>query len=261
MTTILAIESSCDETACAIIRNGNEILSNIVSSQINIHTLYGGVVPEVASRIHVENISTVVTEALAASGCSMDDIDAVAYTLGPGLIGSLHVGVMAAKTIAFAYHKPLVPVHHITGHIYANAFVTELKFPLMALVVSGGHTELVWMKNDYDFEVIGTTADDAIGEAYDKVARVLGLGYPGGPAIDKLAKEGHYNPDYKLPIKIFTDDYLPQTGELSRNWQRFDGESVSLFDEQKVFDRILAEGLFPEMANSFLVEMRKEELQ
>ena len=205
MTMILAIESSCDETACAVVRGGNEILSNIVSSQINTHTLYGGVVPEVASRIHVENISTVVTEALAASGCTMDEIDAVAYTLGPGLIGSLHVGVMAAKTIAFAYHKPLVPVHHITGHIYANAFVTDLRFPLMALVVSGGHTELVWMKNDYDFEVIGTTADDAIGEAYDKVARVLGLGYPGGPAIDKLAKEGHYNPDYKLPTPK-TDD-------------------------------------------------------
>ena len=190
MTTILAIESSCDETACAIVRNGNEILSNVVSSQINVHTLYGGVVPEVASRIHVENISAVICEALKESGLTMEDIDAIAYTQGPGLIGSLHVGVMAAKTVAFAFHKPLVPVHHITGHIFANAFVTELKFPLMALVVSGGHTELVWMADDYRFEVIGTTADDAIGEAYDKVARVLDLGYPGGPAIDKLAKEG-----------------------------------------------------------------------
>ncbi len=200
MTLILAIESSCDETACAIIRDGREILSNIVSSQINTHTLYGGVVPEVASRIHVENISTVICEALKESGVTMNEIDAVAYTLGPGLIGSLHVGVMAAKTIAFAFHKPLIPIHHITGHIYANAFVTDLKFPLMALVVSGGHTELVWMKDDYSFEVLGTTVDDAIGEAYDKVARVLGLGYPGGPAIDRLAKEGKADPLYRLPV-------------------------------------------------------------
>ncbi|MBO7703052.1 MAG: tRNA (adenosine(37)-N6)-threonylcarbamoyltransferase complex transferase subunit TsaD [Solobacterium sp.] len=200
MTLILAIESSCDETACAVIRNGNEILSDIVSSQINTHTLFGGVVPEVASRIHVENISAVIFEALKTSGVTMEDIDAVAYTQGPGLIGSLHVGVMAAKTIAFAYDKPLIPVHHITGHIYANAFVSELKFPLLALVVSGGHTELVRMRNDYDFEVLGTTVDDAIGEAYDKVARVLELGYPGGPAIDKLAKEGRASPDYRLPV-------------------------------------------------------------
>ena len=200
MTLILAIESSCDETACAVIRDGKEILSNIVSSQINTHTLYGGVVPEVASRIHVENISAVVCEAIRESGVTMDEIDAIAYTLGPGLIGSLHVGVMAAKTIAFAFHKPLIPIHHITGHIYANAFVRDLRFPLMALVVSGGHTELVWMKDDYSFSVLGTTVDDAIGEAYDKVARVLGLGYPGGPAIDRLAKEGKADPRYKLPV-------------------------------------------------------------
>ena len=207
MTLILAIESSCDETACALIRNGNEILSNVVSSQINTHTLYGGVVPEVASRIHVENISTVVTEAVKEAGVTMEEVDAVAYTQGPGLIGSLHVGVMAAKTIAFAYHKPLIPIHHITGHIFANAFVQELKFPLMALVVSGGHTELVWMKNDYDFEVSGTTVDDAIGEAYDKVARVLDLGYPGGPAIDKLAKEGGPDPLYRLPTPKTDNPY------------------------------------------------------
>lgn len=194
MITLLAIESSCDETACAIVRNGNEILSNIVSSQINIHTLYGGVVPEVASRIHVENISTVIDEALKKANITMDEVDGIAYTLGPGLIGSLHVGVQAAKTLAFLYKKPLIPINHMTGHIYANAFITDLKFPLLALVVSGGHTELVWMKNDWNFEVIGTTTDDAIGEAYDKVARVLDLGYPGGPVMDRLAKEGkeHY---------------------------------------------------------------------
>ena len=205
MTILMAIESSCDETACAVVKDGCEILSSIVSSQINVHTLYGGVVPEVASRIHVENISTVVCEALQQAKVTMDDIDAIAYTQGPGLIGSLHVGVQAAKAIAWAYHKPLVPVNHMTGHIYANRFVTELQWPLMALVISGGHTELVWMENDWDFKVIGTTRDDAIGEAYDKVARVLGLGYPGGPKIDKIAKEG--KPHYTLPTPKTASPY------------------------------------------------------
>ena len=205
MTKILAIESSCDETACAVVEDGSKILSNIVSSQINVHTQYGGVVPEVASRIHVENISTVVTEAMKKADVTMADIDAIAYTQGPGLIGSLHVGVQAAKTLAWQFHKPLVPIHHITGHIYANHFVSELEFPLMALVVSGGHTQLVWMANDWDFKVIGTTRDDAIGEAYDKVARVLGLGYPGGPVVDKMAKNGM--PHYKLPTPKTANPY------------------------------------------------------
>ncbi|MFV0550441.1 MAG: tRNA (adenosine(37)-N6)-threonylcarbamoyltransferase complex transferase subunit TsaD [Anaerorhabdus sp.] len=194
---ILAIESSCDETACSIVRNGNEILSNIVSSQINVHKKFGGVVPEVASRIHVENISVVIAEAMEQAKVTMDDIDAIAFTQGPGLIGSLHVGVQAAKTLAWMYNKPLIPLHHIIGHIYANGFVDELTFPLLALVVSGGHTELVFMKDEWSFDILGTTQDDAIGEAYDKVARVLGLPYPGGPAIDKLAKEG--NKHYGLP--------------------------------------------------------------
>ena len=202
---MLALESSCDETACAIVRNGREILSSKVSSQIDVHRKYGGVVPEVASRIHIENISIVIREALQEAGVTMDDIDAIAVTVGPGLVGSLHVGVMAAKTLAWAYGKPLVPVHHLTGHIYANAFVEELKFPLLALVVSGGHTELVIMKEDYDFEVIGSTQDDAVGEAYDKVARVLGLSYPGGPIVDKLAKQG--KPVYRLP-KVHTENPL-----------------------------------------------------
>ena len=199
MTMIMAIESSCDETACAIVKDGKEILSNIVSSQINVHTKFGGVVPEVASRIHVENISTVVTEALHQADLTMDDIDAIAFTQGPGLIGSLHVGVQAAKTLAWQYHKPLVPVNHMTGHIYANRFALDhdLKFPLLALVISGGHTQLVGMENEWDFKVIGTTQDDAIGEAYDKVSRVLGTGYPGGPIMDKMAKEG--KPHYTLP--------------------------------------------------------------
>ncbi|MDY5251793.1 MAG: tRNA (adenosine(37)-N6)-threonylcarbamoyltransferase complex transferase subunit TsaD [Erysipelotrichaceae bacterium] len=196
---ILAIESSCDETACAIVKDGNEILASIVSSQINIHKLYGGVVPEVASRIHVENISCVIMEALEKANVSMDDITAIAFTQGPGLIGSLHVGVQAAKTISWLYDKPLIPLHHIMGHIYANKFITEMKFPLLALVVSGGHTEIIYMKDEFSFDIIGTTQDDAIGEAYDKVARVLGLGYPGGPAIDKLAKEGTKHYDLPLP--------------------------------------------------------------
>ena len=199
MTMIMAIESSCDETACAIVKDGREILSNIVSSQINVHTQFDGVVPEVASRIHVENISTVITEALHQAKMTMDDIDAIAFTQGPGLIGSLHVGVQAAKTLAWQFHKPLVPVNHMTGHIYANRFALDhdLKFPLLALVISGGHTQLVWMENEWDFKVIGTTQDDAIGEAYDKVSRVLGTGYPGGPIMDKMAKEG--KPHYTLP--------------------------------------------------------------
>ena len=205
MTVLLAIESSCDETAAAVVKDGHEILSNIVSSQITVHTLYGGVVPEVASRIHVENISAVVTEALKQADTDMDGIDAVAFTQGPGLIGSLHVGVQAAKTIAWAFHKPLVPVNHMTGHIYANCFVAELRFPLMALVISGGHTELVWMQNEWDFKVLGTTMDDAIGEAYDKVARVLGLGYPGGPKIDRIAKEGSEH--YTLPTPKTVNPY------------------------------------------------------
>lgn len=194
---ILAIESSCDETACSIVKNGKDIMSNVVSSQIDVHTKYGGVVPEVASRIHIENISIVINEALEKADISIDEVDAIAVTQGPGLIGSLHVGVQAAKSIAWMFNKPLITVHHIAGHIYANNFIEELKFPLLALVVSGGHTELVLMKEHYDFTVLGQTQDDAIGEAYDKVARVLGLGYPGGPIIDKLAKKGSYS--YKLP--------------------------------------------------------------
>ena len=157
MTKLLAIESSCDETACAIVENGNTILSSVVSSQINVHTLYGGVVPEVASRIHVENISAVIKQALQDAQVSMDDIDGITYTLGPGLIGSLHVGVTAAKTLAYAFHKPLIPVNHMTGHIYANRFALDhdLQFPLLALVISGGHSQLVWMKDEYSFKFIG----------------------------------------------------------------------------------------------------------
>lgn len=195
--TILAIESSCDETAAAIVRNDTELLASIVATQIDVHKEFGGVVPEVASRIHVENISIVLEETLKKANMKMEDIDAIAVTNGPGLVGSLHVGVQAAKTLAWAYAKPLIPVHHIAGHIYANALIETLSFPLMALVVSGGHTELVYMKNEWSFEILGTTQDDAIGEAFDKVGRVLGLPYPGGVYVDKLAQKGEAI--YKLP--------------------------------------------------------------
>lgn len=194
---ICAFESSCDETAVAFIKNGNEVLSNVVSSQIDIHQRFKGVMPEIASRLHVEQISIVIKQAKEQAGVSWDDVDAIAFTQGPGLIGSLHTGALAAKSIAWYFNKPLLPIHHIIGHIYANAFVDELRFPLLALVVSGGHTELVYMKQHYDFQVLGATLDDAVGESYDKVARMLDLGYPGGPIIDKLAKDGKAN--YKLP--------------------------------------------------------------
>ncbi|MGG3234885.1 tRNA (adenosine(37)-N6)-threonylcarbamoyltransferase complex transferase subunit TsaD [Priestia flexa] len=187
---ILAIETSCDETAVAIIRGGTEIVANVVASQIESHKRFGGVVPEIASRHHVEQITIVIEEALHQSNMTFDDIDAIAVTEGPGLVGALLIGVNAAKALAFAHQKPLIPVHHIAGHIYANQLITPLKFPLLALVVSGGHTELVYMKEHVRFEVIGETRDDAAGEAYDKVARTLQLPYPGGPHIDRLAQEG-----------------------------------------------------------------------
>lgn len=194
---ILAVESSCDETAVAIIKNGTEIVCNIVASQIESHKRFGGVVPEVASRHHVESVTLVFEEALQEAKVTWDDIDAITVTEGPGLIGSLLIGLNAAKALAFTHSIPLVGVHHIAGHIYANQLVEPLEFPLLALVVSGGHTEIVYMKDHYQFEVIGETLDDAVGEAYDKVARTLNLPYPGGPHIDRLAASGEDT--YKLP--------------------------------------------------------------
>ena len=202
---ILAIESSCDETSVSIIKDGYEEIATIVLTQIDIHKLFGGVVPEVASRHHIENITIVLEEALKKANMTMDEIDATAVTYGPGLIGSLLIGVQAAKTLAYIHHKPLIPVHHIAGHIYANRLVEEMKFPLLALVVSGGHTELIYMKEDYSFQKIGGTLDDAVGEAYDKVARVIGLPYPGGPAVDQLAHQG--KDTYDLPIPLDDDTY------------------------------------------------------
>ncbi|HWJ76664.1 MAG TPA: tRNA (adenosine(37)-N6)-threonylcarbamoyltransferase complex transferase subunit TsaD [Niallia sp.] len=187
---ILGMETSCDETAVSIVKNGKEILSNVVASQIESHKRFGGVVPEIASRHHVEQITVVIEEALKEANISYEDIDAIAVTEGPGLVGALLIGIEAAKAISFAQDIPLVGVHHIAGHIYANQLVDNLEFPLLALVVSGGHTELVLMKEHGHFEVIGETRDDAAGEAYDKVARTLKLPYPGGPHIDRLAEMG-----------------------------------------------------------------------
>lgn len=201
---VLGIETSCDETAAAVIRNGTEILSNIVASQIESHKRFGGVVPELASRHHVEQITLVIEEALNKAEVTYQDIDAIAVTEGPGLVGALLVGVNAAKALAFARNIPLVGVHHIAGHIYANRLIKEMTFPLLSLVVSGGHTELVFMKEHGNFEVIGETRDDAAGEAYDKVARTLNLPYPGGPHIDRLAHEGVPNID--LPRAWLEDD-------------------------------------------------------
>ncbi len=202
---ILAIESSCDETSCSIVKNGREDIATVISTQIDIHTNFGGVVPEIASRQHLKNITMVIEDCLNKADMKIEDVDAIAVTFGPGLIGSLLVGVEAAKTLAYIYKKPLIPVHHIAGHIYANNLKKEMEYPLIALVVSGGHTELVYMKDEYEFEKIGETLDDAVGESYDKVARVIDVGYPGGPVIDKMSKEGVH--EYNLPIPLNDDSY------------------------------------------------------
>ncbi len=204
-TYILAIETSCDETSVSIIKDGCDEISTVILSQMDVHANYGGVVPEIASRMHIENITMVIEETLTKANMTMDDITAIAVTYGPGLIGSLLIGLMAAKTLAFIYDKPLVPVHHIAGHIYANNLVKQLEFPLIALVISGGHTDLVYMKEDYSFERLGGTLDDAVGEAYDKVARVINVPYPGGPLVDKLAHTG--KDTYNLPLPLDDDSY------------------------------------------------------
>lgn len=195
---ILGIESSCDETSASVVKNGREVLSNVINTQISIHELYGGVVPEIASRNHVENISPVMKEALKEANIKMDDIDAVACTYGPGLVGALLVGVSYAKALSYAANKPLIGVNHIQGHIAAN-YITykDLKPPFLTLLISGGNTQLVLVKDYTEFEILGKTKDDAVGEAFDKIARVIGLGYPGGPKMDKLAKEGI--PNIELP--------------------------------------------------------------
>ena len=202
---ILGIESSCDETSFSIVKNGCEEIATSVSSQIDIHKDYGGVVPEIASRAHVKNVTFVLEECLKKANMTIDQVDAIAVANGPGLIGSLLVGLETAKTLAWLYNKPLVPVHHIAGHIYANNLVKKMEFPLISLVISGGHTELVYMKEDYSFEKLGGTLDDAVGECYDKVGKIMDIDYPAGPKVDKLAHIGTHT--YNLPIPLDDDSY------------------------------------------------------
>lgn len=201
---ILAIESSCDETSAAVIENGEVILSNIVASQIKSHMRFGGVVPEIASRHHVEQITLIIEEAMEEAGIAYSDLSAVAVTEGPGLVGALLIGVNAAKAVAYAHNLPLIAVNHMAGHIYSNKFVHPMKFPLLALVVSGGHTELVYMAEDGSYDIIGETRDDAAGEAYDKIGRVLGLPYPGGKIIDEMAHRG--KDVYNFPRAMLKED-------------------------------------------------------
>lgn len=205
---ILGIESSCDETAAAVVKNGREILSNVINTQIDLHRKYGGVVPEIASRKHIQNIDAVVEEALKSANVTIDDIDAIAVTYGPGLVGALLVGVSFAKGYAYAANKPLVPVHHIKGHIMANFLAhKELEPPFVCLVASGGHSHIVLVEDYVKFKILGRTRDDAAGEAFDKIARILELGYPGGPYIDMLSKEGNKDA-YKFPRVRMDKDSL-----------------------------------------------------
>ena len=201
---ILSIETSCDETSAAVIENGDTILSNVVASQINSHKRFGGVVPEIASRHHVEYITLIIEEAMEEAYVTFEDLDAVAVTEGPGLVGALLIGVNAAKAIAYAHNLPLIPVNHIAGHIYANQLVQPLEFPLLSLVVSGGHTELIYMKEHGSFEIIGETRDDAAGEAYDKIGRVIGVPYPGGKHIDEMAQVGEDT--FNFPRAMIDED-------------------------------------------------------
>ena len=200
---ILAVESSCDETSVSIIKNGYEDIATIINTQIDVHTKYGGVVPEVASRLHLENITMVINECMEKANMKFEDIDAFACTYAPGLLGSLLVGVEATKALSYIYKKPFIAVNHMMGHIYANMIGNHLEYPLLSLIISGGHTDLILMKSEDSFEYIGQTLDDAIGDAYDKVARILNLPYPGGPNVEKYALQG--NPTYKMP-NILNDD-------------------------------------------------------
>ncbi|CVI69302.1 tRNA N6-adenosine threonylcarbamoyltransferase [Clostridiales bacterium CHKCI001] len=247
---ILGIESSCDETAAAVVKNGREICSNIISSQIDLHTLYGGVVPEIASRKHMEKINQVIEEALKVAGTTLDQMDAIAVTYGPGLVGSLLVGVSAAKAIAYAKKLPLVGVHHIEGHVAAN-FIEhpELEPPFICLIVSGGHTHLVIVKDYGEFEILGRTRDDAAGEAFDKVARSIGLGYPGGPKIDKIAKEGNPNaivfPKAKVDGAPFDFSFSGIKSSVLNylNHAKMRGETVNSADLAASFQRAVVDVL------------------
>lgn len=244
---ILGIESSCDETSISIVKNGYEEIATTVLTQMDTHALYGGVVPEIASRMHTENITMVLEDVLKKANMKVEDVDAIAVTYAPGLLGSLLVGVEFAKTLSLVYDKPLIATHHIAGHIYANNLVKKLEFPLLALVVSGGHTELVLMEDDYKFKVLGTTYDDAIGECFDKVARVLDLPYPGGPNVEKYAKQGEHT--YDLPIPMNNDELnFSYSGlksaviNLSHNEQQR-GNEIRKYDLAKSFQDVAIDQL------------------
>lgn len=248
--TILAIESSCDETSAAVVKNGREVLSNVISSQISTHRLYGGVVPEIASRKHIEAIDWVIDAALKDADIKKEDVDAIAVTYGPGLVGALLVGLSEAKALAYALKKPLIPVHHIEGHIAANYIENvEWKPPFICMVVSGGHTHLVHIKNYSEFDILGHTRDDAAGEAFDKVARVLGLPYPGGPQIDTLSESGDPN-SIKFPrVTLEHDSYDFSFSGLKSavlnyiNKQKMKGEKIVDADVAASFQQAVVEVL------------------
>ncbi|MEY8337929.1 tRNA (adenosine(37)-N6)-threonylcarbamoyltransferase complex transferase subunit TsaD [Lachnospiraceae bacterium 62-35] len=254
---ILAIESSCDETAAAVVKNGREVLSNVISSQIALHTLYGGVVPEIASRKHIEKINQVIEQALSDAGAGLEDMDGIAVTYGPGLVGALLVGVAEAKAIAYAAGKPLIGVHHIEGHVSAN-FIEhpELEPPFVCLIVSGGHTHLVVVKDYGEFEIIGRTRDDAAGEAFDKVARAIGLGYPGGPKVDKAAKGGNRHAIEFPRAKVGDAPYDFSFSGLKSavlnhiNHVRMTGQEINVPDLAASFQNAVVESLVTRAVNA-----------
>lgn len=252
---ILAIESSCDETSMAIVKNGCEVVGLTISTQMKTHALYGGVVPEIASRMHTEAITLVLEDVLKKSNMAIEDVDAIAVTYAPGLTGSLIVGIEAAKALSFIYHKPLIAVNHLIGHIYANNLESKMQFPLLALIVSGGHTELLIMESDYQFKKLGETLDDAIGEAYDKVARVIGLQYPGGPNVERYALEGKHT--YNLPRPVMDDTYnFSYSGlksaiiNLAHNAEQR-GEEINKYDLARSFQDVAIDELIRKVQKAF----------
>ena len=245
---ILAIESSCDETSIAIIEDGKNVLSNVISSQIDVHKVYGGVVPEIASRHHLKNISVVLQESLEQAGCTLEQIDAFAVTAAPGLIGALLTGISFAKGLAYGVKKPLIPVHHMRAHIYANFIEHEFALPAIALVISGGHTQIVKMTKEHEFILLGETMDDAVGECYDKVARILGLGYPGGPVIDRLSREGkptlaipktHVQGKYDFSFSGIKTHMLNYMNQCEMKGERIDAPTVAASFQHSVVSGLI----------------------
>ena len=257
---IMAIESSCDETACAIVKNGREVIANVVASQIKTHAKFGGVIPEIAAREHLETINVVIDKTFIDSGLTPDDISAFAGTVGPGLVGCLLVGLNATKTLALVHDKPFIGVNHLNAHISANFIDTDLKPPFIALLVSGGHTQLIDVKSYSELEIIGETIDDAVGEAYDKVARLIGLPYPGGPRLDKMAQEG--NPyAFKLPeakVGEFDFSFSGLKTATSRLVKSFDGKELPTADICASFQECVSETLIKKVKHALEVKGYKQ---